>query len=75
MRSPRPSATKSLKPTTNTMPKYRFELEYVRRESIVVEADTLAEARERVDSGEFFPEHIVYAEDDHIQLSEGEEVK
>ena len=55
------------------MPKYRFELQYQRRESIVVEADTLAEARELVDNGDFLPKHIVDVEDDYVELSKGEE--
>lgn len=57
------------------MPKYRFELTYERRESIEVEADSLAEARELVDNGEFEKENIVDCEDDYVELSEGEEVK
>ena len=75
MRSPRPLVTMLPKPTINLMPKYIFDLQYERRESIVVEADSLAEARELVENGDFFPEHIVNVESNYVELSEGEEVK
>jgi DNA-dependent RNA polymerase auxiliary subunit epsilon len=54
---------------------FSFNLTYERRETIEVEASTLAEARELVEAGEFEKENIVDVEDDFVELSEGEEVK
>lgn len=57
------------------MKKFQFHITYEQCDTVVVEAETVEEARDLIAEGEYTDEQVIDKNIDYVDLSDGMEVK